>query len=84
VSSPRDNPIETLKKNLQYALDNLAEMARQQAKLDQQIAENPEAAGSYQVSQWQAMIDQQREESRISRLLCEEALKKRPLIGGCF
>ena len=80
MTNPRDDPITTLRKQLQYALDALAEMDRQQAKLEAVLAENPEAAGSYQNRQWQEMINQVREESRISKLLCEEALNRRQLL----
>jgi hypothetical protein len=81
MMNPRDDPINTLRKQLQYALDALAEMDRQQAKLDALLAENPEAAGSYQNRQWQETINHTREESRISKLLCEESLARRLLLA---
>ena len=81
MGNPRDNQVENLRKTLQYALDTEREMARQQERLNELIAENPEAATSYQIRSWQEHIHQIREESRVSRLITEEALNRRLLLA---
>ena len=81
MENPRDNPIESLKKTLTQALNTEEDMERQQAKLNELVAENPERANSYQVRSWQENINQMHQESRISRMITEEALNRRLLLA---